>query len=141
MSLITRTPEIGLSAAPGIEVRRQATDVVDLIALGLALLVLVIASVSIAYLFVLAVNWYNTPFLGALITDTLAVNGNAHPLTSADWNGFQAGLRDGDQIVSIKAQNGQTLNFDPNATDIGQQLNTFLASLSHGQIVQVEIQR
>lgn len=141
MSLVTRTPEIGLSAATNIEARRQATDLVDLIAFGLALLVLIIASVGIAYLLILAVNWYNTPFLGAVITDTLAVNGNDHPLTSTDWNGFQAGLRDNDQIVSIKAQNGQTLGIDLNTPDAGQQLNTFLTGLSRGQIVQVEVQR
>src|SRR5208337_3653306 len=89
----------------------------------------------------LAVHWYNAPFLGAVVTDTLAVSGNDEPLTSTNWSGFQAGLHAGDQIVSITAQNGQMYTYDPNAMDSGQQLNTFLAGLSRGQIVQVEVQR
>src|SRR5579864_8144103 len=98
MSLVTSTPEINLGATTTVQSRRPEMDAVDTIALGLTALVLIIAGLGMAYLLVLAINWYNTPYLGVLITDTLAVNSNEHPLTSADWNGFQAGLHDNDQI-------------------------------------------
>src|SRR5579859_5110183 len=114
MSLATSTPEMSLGATTKVQLRSSTTDSVDLFGLGLAVLVLIVAGISLVYLLVLAFNWYNAPFLGAIITDSLTVNGNDHPLTSANWNGFQAGLRDNDQIVGITSQDGQTLTFDPN---------------------------
>ncbi|MHB8627210.1 MAG: GAF domain-containing protein [Aggregatilineales bacterium] len=141
MSLVTSTPEISLGAATNAEIRRPATDMIGTIGLVLAVLVLIIASIGMVYLLALAINWYKTPFLGAVITDSLSVNSNDQPLTSTGWNGFQAGLHANDQIVAITAQNGQSLHFDPNAQGVAQQLNDFLASLSRGQVVQVEIQR
>src|SRR5436190_7685972 len=70
--------------------------------LGIALsgLALVVGTVAVLYTLVLGINWYSQPFLGAMTSSTLVVNGT-RPLGSETWNGLQAGLRPNDRILNL----------------------------------------
>lgn len=50
--------------------------------------------------FIAALSWRGQPFIGVMLTHTLAVN-RGQPVNDATWNGLEAGLRAGDRLLSI----------------------------------------
>ena len=50
-----------------------------------------------------AINWQNTPFLGATLNHTMTVN-SAVSNSGESWEGIEAGLQSGDQILRIGDQ-------------------------------------
>src|ERR1044071_6861664 len=69
---------------------------------------LIAAAVGVIYGLVLAIGWYNQPFLGVMTSHTLVVNGTT-PLQSGTWPGLQSGLRPYDKILAINDTNFENL--------------------------------
>ncbi|NDJ62267.1 MAG: GAF domain-containing protein [Chloroflexi bacterium] len=70
------------------------------IATGLLLVTVALALAAAIVYPVLAVNWRNQPFFGALLTRTLAVDAS-QPVSAAVWPGLEAGLARLDRVVMI----------------------------------------
>ncbi|GAB4520226.1 MAG: hypothetical protein OHK0046_30160 [Anaerolineae bacterium] len=90
-----------MQATPTLEIARfRQMDASARIRFGF-LVALTLSTIVIAIIALLsALNWYGTPFLGATINPNMLVNAGL-PSTSAGWNGLDAGLEIGDQIISI----------------------------------------
>lgn len=82
----------------------------------------------IAYL-LLALNWFQLPFIGAMLTPSMVVDG-ALPFEQAGWSALDAGMQRQDQIVAIDGQtpdhylqilagseSGQMINLEFNRPD------------------------
>ncbi len=136
MSAATRTTDASIVIKSE---ERQSLRLSRVISLTLTLLGLLITGFGLVYLLLLALGWYDTPFLGVLTSDTLVVNGT-RPLTGEEWGGFSAGLRTYDQITRIKSDSGDVV-FDANDPDTANKLNQLLSAQHRGQAIQVEVLR
>ncbi len=74
----------------------------------------------VAYL-VIALNWYNRTFFGAVVSHTMVVTAS-RPTGGDTWNALAAGLRARDYIVSI---NGQVLLDENNPRDFWSARTSF----------------
>jgi signal transduction histidine kinase len=81
---------------------------------------------------ILAVGWYQRPFLGAVVTYTGNVIGT-QPLGGGEWTGLKAGLQPDDVIVSV---DGQTM-----PTGVGPRLAELLATKRPGDVITVQVLR
>lgn len=100
----------------------------------LAMLSIVGALVVLFYGLVLAVRWYNQPFLGALAYSNGTLLGT-RSLVDKSWAGLAAGLQQDDRLVRIDEQ-----TFD-GSQDSGVRLSQYLATRSFGDPVVVEALR
>src|SRR5579859_2859805 len=80
--------------------RSNVNMLLDRLGLALSGLSLAAAAVGIIYCLILAISWYNLPFLGVLTSHSLVVNAT-QPLTQEKWAGLDAGLQPGDQILAL----------------------------------------
>ena len=60
----------------------------------------VIALFVLASLVLSAVRWFNTPFIGAFVENTLIFN-TIQPVQPGSWNAQNAGFRFGDQLIAL----------------------------------------
>lgn len=81
--------------------------------LAVTLVLAVVTAVAAAAYLVLALQWRQQPFLGVMVSRSLAVDGS-YSLAETPWPGLSAGLQRRDHIVSI---NGQALAAAPDAFD------------------------
>jgi signal transduction histidine kinase len=116
--------------------RRSGVSLALLDRLGIALagLGLVAGIVAVVYAVVLGINWYSQPFLGAMTSSTLVVNGT-RPLGSENWTGLAAGLKTNDQILKL-----DDVSF-AGVDSPGRLFNQELAQRRFGQEVTVEVFR
>lgn len=120
-----------VSAAPGAVTAHR-------ILLGGAVALAVLTAVAAAIYLALALNWREKPFIGALISRNLMVDGS-HSLTEQAWAGLAAGLQRQDHIIGIQ---GERLAASP--TDYDAALAAFhgsLQRLSLGDSVTVDFVR
>ncbi|MBE2271926.1 MAG: GAF domain-containing protein, partial [Anaerolinea sp.] len=78
------------------------------IGMALALLALVVAVIAAGAFLSLAVTWRGEPFLGALFTRTLTIDGST-PISEGGFAALTAGMRRGDRFMAI---NGEALPVD-----------------------------
>lgn len=105
--------------------------------LAIGLLIGAIAAM-VLYL-VLALQWRNQPFIGFLLSPTLVVNPAVASSSDAPWAGAAAGLRAGDQLLSI---NGIALDPVPgNYEQARTRLQETLSSLRVGETVSLSYSR
>jgi signal transduction histidine kinase len=104
MTAIQNTPDRlnSLPAAPTPSIARGTLRWETLLTWAALLGVAVVAFIA----FTQALTWRGTPFVGAMVTRTLTVDGTM-PL-GGYWQGLAAGLRRGDQIVAIAGQDVDT---------------------------------
>jgi signal transduction histidine kinase len=101
-----------------------------------------ISAVVLVLYLALALNWRQIPFIGAMFTPLLVVDGS-QSLSAAPWPGLEAGLRRLDRIVAI---NDDVL-YDPqtdSASDyviIHERYFAALAKLAPGAVITVEFER
>lgn len=100
---------------------------------GTLLVVILAAAVMLVYLLA-AVEWHSRPFLGAMLTPYLAVDGS-RPITAGTWEAVNAGL---DRLDLVTAINGQAL-FDQPGDYAGaqQRFMTILSGLEPGRQVEL----
>ncbi len=82
-----------------------------------------------------AFQWRSQPFIGALVTRTLTVDGSV-PVEAASWSGLSVGLQRGDHIVAI---NGTTFSTDFEQADF--EFATLLSTLQTGDTISVSFER
>src|SRR5271166_1929609 len=112
MSVATSTSGSGVTSSPTTAAHDSETNYSEVLGIALATVALIIASIGMLFIINAGLRWYNAPFLGMLTTDQLIVDSTG-PITSTQWNGFQAGIHPGDQIVGLTADSGQKLTIDP----------------------------
>jgi len=137
MSTITGTPDV--SALARVASRQQSNNSSRVLGIILSLISLIACALSLIYFLILAVGWYNTPFIGAFMSDSLVLN-ETKTVSGEVWNGQQAGLRAGDRITRISGESGDVtfvLN-DPNNSNL---YSALLARYHFGTAVQVEVNR
>jgi hypothetical protein len=110
----------------------------DRVGLGLTIVAMVSAIVLVLYCTILAIQWYNQPFFGALTSDRLMVNGT-RPLGNENWTGLVGGLLPYDKIQKISDKNASVTFTDENGS--ARQLNEFLSRIDTGTLVTVEVYR
>ncbi|MBZ0296367.1 MAG: GAF domain-containing protein, partial [Anaerolineae bacterium] len=92
------------------------------------------AVAMLAYL-ILAFNWFQLPFIGAMVTRNMVVDG-ALPFERVGWSALDAGVQRQDQIVAI---DGQAL---PAGYDqASSEYRDILAGLEIGQTIDLEFDR
>src|SRR5262249_52770399 len=119
----------------GTTFRMMSSDMEERIGMVLAALGTVVAVAAAIFYLVLALNWHSQPFIGAMLTHTMTVDGSL-PLTAGTWAGLKAGLQRGDQIVGV---NGTALPGDYDAAS--QEYETLIRSLTDGQTIKIEFER
>ncbi|HLY28965.1 MAG TPA: GAF domain-containing protein [Aggregatilineales bacterium] len=114
--------------------RSSLSLLLDKIGSVLSGLSLVAAALGLIYCLILALGWYNQPFLGVMTSHSLTV-GTTQPLTDEKWPGLLAGLQAGDQILALDKTSFENL------ADPGPALDSALAADTTGQLVTVRIFR
>jgi signal transduction histidine kinase len=104
----------------------------------LALLATVVSGAVIFWILTLAVNWYNTPFLGVMVSHTLSVT-STQPIGDT-WEGLKAGIRPQDRITAVSIE-GNTFTPDPADPNAVTKLNELLAQSKRGQIATIDVSR
>src|ERR1041385_2754376 len=131
---------MGVAARTTMEVNRPGkvasttATIIDRAGIVISAIALVVAIIGAIYSLWLAVGWSNQPFLGAMTSRNLVVNGTT-PLQVDTWPGVQAGLRPYDKILTV-----DNTSFD-GQTDPGPKLNQLLATIPTGMSIPVEIFR
>ncbi|MBL8156794.1 MAG: hypothetical protein JNM70_21635, partial [Anaerolineae bacterium] len=98
------------------------------------LLVVILAAVVLVVYLLAAIAWSNRPFLGAMLTPYLAVDGS-RSITAGAWEAVNAGL---DRLDLVTAINGQALFDQPGDYAAAQQrFMTILSGLEPGRRVEV----
>ncbi len=98
----------------------------------------VIATVTSMIYLLTAFSWLNRPFIGAMLTHNMAVDG-ALPFSRVTWPGMEAGLQRLDHIIAI---NGQPLAASPqNYAEAADRYHELMASLRPGNTVTVDFNR
>ena len=95
----------------------------------------VIVVLAAVFYLVLALGWRSQPFLGAMMTRTLTVDGS-QPLTAASWTGLNAGLKSGDHVIGV---NGMMLPSDPDSAEAAY--DSLMRTLQAGDPVTVTFER
>lgn len=90
----------------------------------------------VAYLIV-ALMWYNTPFFGALVSQTLVVTGGQPTTRDAPWQGLAAGLAARDHIVAVNGVRLDALDY----TSAHATFTDILRASSIGEVITVEYRR
>src|SRR5579859_2534999 len=72
----------------------------DRVGVVLSGLSLVAAALGLVYCLILAIGWYNQPFLGLMTSHTLTVS-TTQPLTDEKWPGLVTGVQAQDQILGL----------------------------------------
>jgi signal transduction histidine kinase len=75
-------------------------DIKSRLALGLAVVVQILAIIILALMAINAVIWFQTPFIGAFVGMGLEINA-IEPTQKGAWNGLNAGLAHRDRLVSV----------------------------------------
>ncbi len=83
-----------------------------------------------------AFQWRGQPFIGALVTRTLTVDGSLPVNELASWSGLSVGLQRGDHITAI---NGTTFSTDYEQADA--EFAALLSTLKLGDTVSVSFER
>ncbi|MCU0498410.1 MAG: GAF domain-containing protein [Anaerolineae bacterium] len=123
-----------LRVQPNTGVPREAV-LPRIVAIG----VVVGAIAAMVLYLVLALQWRNQPFIGFLISPTLVVNPAVTSSGDVPWSGAVAGLRPGDQLLSI---NGVALDPVPgNYEQARTRLQETLSSLQVGDTVSLSYSR
>jgi signal transduction histidine kinase len=126
--------------------RSQAQgQVVTQTGLIVSTLMMVVAVAGVVVAALIALRWYNQPFLGVLTSHMLVVNGTVplSPAPDAQWAGFRAGLRTGDRIQAIRYDDGNgevTVSFEGVGSP-GQLMNETLAERRAAQAISVQVFR
>ncbi len=94
----------------------------------------VVVLVAVVYL-AQALQWRSQPFIGALVTRTLTVDGSV-PVDPASWSGLSVGLQRGDHITAI---NGETFSTAFEQADA--EFATLLSTLQPGDTISVDFER
>ncbi len=131
MSVAART-----TVEPEVAARRTGLVLAFWERVGIALsgFALVLGIAGVLYAAVVGVNWYKQPFLGAMTSNTLIVNGT-RPLSGERWPGLESGLKPNDRILSI-----DDVSFEE-AANPGALFNQTLANRRTGQEIRVQIFR
>jgi signal transduction histidine kinase len=87
---------------------------------------------------ILAFQWHSQPFIGALLSNTLVVNG-ATPIAATHWSALEAGIQQKDMVVTLNGEDLGTLGRD--FAGAREKLNAFLASAEHGAPVRLDVLR
>ncbi len=87
---------------------------------------------------VLAFQWRAQPFIGALMSNTLVING-ANPIVDDQWSALQAGIQQKDMLVALNGEDLGTMGRD--FTGARARLNTYLANAQVGDEVQLDVLR
>ena len=82
-----------------------------------------------------ALQWRNQPFIGAMLTRTLTVDGS-QPVDSSGWVGLNAGLQRGDQITSVTGS-----VFAPDDAGALSQYAALMSEFSVGDSIGITFQR
>ncbi|HVU10815.1 MAG TPA: hypothetical protein VHD90_06030, partial [Phototrophicaceae bacterium] len=119
----------------GTTFRMMSSEMEERIGMLLAALGTVVAVAAAIFYLVLALNWRGQPFIGAMLTHTMTIDGSL-PLSAGTWTGLKAGLQRGDQIVGV---NGAALPSDFDAAS--QEYETLIRSLTVGQTIKIDFER
>ncbi|MCC7449997.1 MAG: GAF domain-containing protein [Anaerolineae bacterium] len=114
--------------------RHASAALWDRIGIAAAGAVIVLGTLGVLYALMLAIRWYNQPFLGVLVSRAAVVT-NTRPLGSTSWEGFDKGLKANDAILTL---DGVTIDESANP---GDTLNRLLAERRVGQDVTLQIYR
>jgi hypothetical protein len=101
---------------------------------ALTISALIFSVATLIYALILALNWYNQPFFGAMVSRSLIV-GDIYPVSGGEWVALEAGLKANDRILRV---NGITLEDDPNPDQL---FYSTIASLRRGDQVTVDVFR
>ncbi len=107
---------------------------------GLTFVLGIITCIAFVVYLLGMVEWLNRPFFGTMLTHTMVVS-SSHPTTTETWPGLDAGLRFGDEILSINETpiNPTTADYDPVAAQEGYE--NALNVLSYPDSVRVTFRR
>jgi signal transduction histidine kinase len=98
----------------------------------------VVAVAAMILYLVLALNWSKQPFMGALMSRTLVIDGS-QPTQTGTWPGLVAGLERLDRITSI---NGQKLSANPTDYETAYQAFLAISSRFHpNRVIRIEFER
>jgi signal transduction histidine kinase len=128
MTAIQNTPD-RVTPFPTQPTRRSSTRAETRLGIALAWLALLFAGLALVLSLIGALTWRTVPFVGALFTRNLVVDGT-QPL-GGFWEGLGAGLQRGDQIIALGEQ--------PIASPA--ELQAALAQYSVGESVRVSVLR
>jgi signal transduction histidine kinase len=145
---------MSVAARTGVEVvqKGETTTFWDNLGMGLSAAALLAAAIGILYTIIVAIGWYQQPFLGVVLSYDLKVT-NTQPLGQGDdsvWPALKAGLAPNDQLLRIGTLQGSaftplfeladstTYTPKPNAPFI---FNQALAQLTDSPTITVEIFR
>ncbi|MCB9453511.1 MAG: GAF domain-containing protein [Anaerolineaceae bacterium] len=106
---------------------------------AIVLALAVISAILMLALLVQALEWRTHPFLGALLTPNLVVDGSMPISSDTPWAGLDSGLMRGDEVVAI---NGTELMTSPGDYAAARaSFQAILANLKAGESLQVEFLR
>lgn len=135
MDAAARIPEKEFVIEAQETVSKRSLTVLGTVLAGIALFV---AGASMVWLLVLAINWYNQPFLGVMYSHTLVVGGSQS--LGETWEGLKAEIKPRDRITGVNIE-GNVFKVDPGDPDAAARLNEILAQSRRGQIATIDISR
>ncbi|MBX3065333.1 MAG: GAF domain-containing protein, partial [Anaerolineae bacterium] len=121
---------------------RVSSALLTQIGLIIATAALLLATVILIFSAVLAIRWYNQPFLGVLINHAGVIN-PVNSFSSEAWAGFRNDLKVDDQIVSLSYDDPagkMEVSFE-GVANRGELLNQTLAERRHAQEITVTVYR
>ena len=138
-SVTTNSSHSGIEQTnPARSTQSQATAASHRLGVALTATIGSVAIVSCVIYLALALGWFNRPFLGAMVSRSLVVDG-ALPVSRVAWPGLQAGLQRLDHIIAI---NGQPLADSPQNYDQAvSNYHQIMSALPPGSTVTIDFNR